>query len=80
MPSIALASSSANPTAPHRGDWHAVLWDSSDKIQDLGVLPGGNYSVAFGVNDSEVVVGYGNLFDQRSACYRLDRRPGACRI
>jgi probable HAF family extracellular repeat protein len=43
------------------GNWHAVLWNASDKIQDLGLLVGGNYSVAFAVNDSSVVVGYGNV-------------------
>ena len=55
-----------------RGHWHAVLWNSADKIQDLGVLPGGNYSVAFAVNDSSVVVGYGNLFEQCGARDGLD--------
>jgi probable HAF family extracellular repeat protein len=43
------------------GHWHAVLWNSSNTIQDLGVISGGTYSIAFGVNDSSVVVGYGNL-------------------
>ena len=31
----------------HQGHWHAVLWNTSQKIQDLGVLVGGNYSIAF---------------------------------
>lgn len=43
------------------GHWHAVKWDTSGKIKDLGVLKGGTYSVAFGINDSDVVVGYGNV-------------------
>jgi probable HAF family extracellular repeat protein len=43
------------------GHWHAVKWDASGKIKDLGVLKGGTYSVAFAVNDSDIVVGYGNI-------------------
>ena len=43
------------------GLWHAVMWNTAGKIQDLGLIPGGTYSIAFGINDSSVVVGYGNL-------------------
>jgi probable HAF family extracellular repeat protein len=28
--------------------WHAVMWNAARKIQDLGTLSGGTYSVAFG--------------------------------
>jgi probable HAF family extracellular repeat protein len=38
-----------------------VKWDASDKITDLGTLVGGNYSIAFGINSSSEIVGYGNL-------------------
>ena len=43
------------------GLWHAVQWGTGGGIKDLGVLKGGTYSVAFGVNDLDVVVGYGNI-------------------
>ena len=38
-----------------------MTWDASGKIRDLGLLKGGTYSIAFGINDSGVVVGYGNI-------------------
>ena len=41
--------------------WHAVMWNAARKIRDLGTLPGGTYSVASGINDSDEVVGYGNI-------------------
>jgi len=44
-------------------DWHAVKWDASHKIADLGTLPGGTYSIAFGINDHNQIVGYGNIRD-----------------
>ena len=53
-----------------QGHWHAVLWNTSQKIQDLGVLAGGTYSIAYGVNDSSVVVGYGNLFNNAPRAMR----------
>jgi probable HAF family extracellular repeat protein len=43
--------------------WHAVEWSAADKIEDLGTLPGGTYSIAFEINDSGEVVGYGNIAD-----------------
>ena len=55
---VVVGQSDGHSTGAH---WHAVLWESSGKIQDLGLLSGGTYSVAFGVNDSAVVVGYGNI-------------------
>jgi probable HAF family extracellular repeat protein len=45
---------------PHGADTHAFFWQKSGGIRDLGTLPGGDYSVAFGVNDSGIVVGTSN--------------------
>jgi probable HAF family extracellular repeat protein len=40
-----------------------VKWDASNKIEDLGTLVGGTYTIAFGINDSGEVVGYGNIWN-----------------
>jgi probable HAF family extracellular repeat protein len=41
-------------------DWHAVFWDASGAMIDLGVLKGGNFSEARGINNRSVVVGTAN--------------------
>jgi probable HAF family extracellular repeat protein len=38
---------------------HGFSWTPSGGLKDLGVLPGGNFSFAYGVNSSEQVVGTG---------------------
>ena len=39
------------------GTNHAFVWDKLHGVQDLGVLPGGTYSNALGINDIGQVVG-----------------------
>lgn len=45
---------------PHGADTHAFFWQKKGGIRDLGTLPGGDYSAAFAINDSGVVVGTSN--------------------
>ena len=45
---------------PHGADTHAFFWQKQGGIRDLGTLPGGDYSAAFAINDSGVVVGTSN--------------------
>lgn len=41
------------------GDYHAFFW-SNGRLVDLGVAPGGTFSLATGVNDRGQVAGYGD--------------------
>ena len=43
------------------GNGHAFVLADVGTYQDLGVLSGGNWSSAYGINNSGTVVGYGNL-------------------
>jgi probable HAF family extracellular repeat protein len=45
---------------PHGADTHAFFWEQAGGIRDLGTPFGGDYSVAFSINDSGVVVGSSN--------------------
>ena len=45
---------------PHGSDTHAFFWTKKGGIRDLGFLPGGDYSVASGINDAGQVVGTSN--------------------
>lgn len=45
---------------PHGAETHAFFWQKAGGIRDLGTLPGGDYSSAFAINDSGVVVGVSN--------------------
>jgi probable HAF family extracellular repeat protein len=45
---------------PHGADTHAFFWQKQGGIRDLGTLPGGDYSAAYAINDSGVVVGISN--------------------
>lgn len=36
---------------------HAFYWDSTSGITDLGALPGGTYSLGYGINNSGIMVG-----------------------
>jgi probable HAF family extracellular repeat protein len=45
---------------PHGSDTHAFFWTKKGGIRDLGFLPGGDYSVASGLNDAGQVVGTSN--------------------
>lgn len=45
---------------PHGFHTHAFFWTKTGGMRDLGVLPGGDYSVASAINDSGQVVGTSN--------------------
>jgi probable HAF family extracellular repeat protein len=45
---------------PHGEETHAFFWQRAGGIRDLGTLPGGDYSAAFAINDSGMVVGTSN--------------------
>jgi probable HAF family extracellular repeat protein len=45
---------------PHGADTHAFFWQKQGGIRDLGTLPGGDYSAAYAINDSGLVVGTSN--------------------
>src|SRR5438105_195369 len=42
------------------GDTRAVLWSRDGSVENLGTLPGGDYSAAFAISDSGRVVGTAN--------------------
>jgi probable HAF family extracellular repeat protein len=48
-------------------DVHAFIAGRSTKIRDLGVLPGGDYSEAFSINNAGQVVGTSNTSDNAHA-------------
>lgn len=52
---------------PHGGDTHAFFWSKKGGLRDLGVLPGGDTSAAFAINDSGQVVGTSNAQDSMHA-------------
>ncbi len=43
------------------GGIHAVIFLGGGGLTDLGVLPTGDYSTAYGINDSGVIVGYSTV-------------------
>jgi probable HAF family extracellular repeat protein len=45
---------------PHGAETHAFFWQKTGGIRDLVTLPGGDYSSAFAINDSGIVVGTSN--------------------
>jgi probable HAF family extracellular repeat protein len=45
---------------PHGADTHAFFWQKQGGIRNLGTLPGGDYSAAYAINNSGVVVGTSN--------------------
>jgi probable HAF family extracellular repeat protein len=45
---------------PHGSETHAFLWQKKTGMVDLGMLSGGDYSVAYALNDSGTVVGVSN--------------------
>jgi probable HAF family extracellular repeat protein len=52
---------------PHGAATHAFFWEKQSGIQDLGTLPGGDYSAAYSINDTGVVVGSSNTADNMHA-------------
>lgn len=52
---------------PHGADTHAFFWQRQGGMRDLGTLPGGDYSAAFGINDSGQVAGTSNTADSMHA-------------
>src|SRR5215469_18541292 len=53
---------------------HAVIWDASLHITDLGTLPGGGYSIAWGNNCAGQVVGQSETTNSTLDAFRWD--PG----
>jgi len=49
-----------NSGHPHGAETHAFFWQKAGGIRDLGILPGGDYSAAFAINDAGIVVGTSN--------------------
>lgn len=70
---------------PHGSDTHAFIWTKKGGMQDLGFLPGGDYSVALGINDAGQVVGnsnstngmHGFLWTSAKGLTQLPSVPGA---
>ncbi len=56
------------------GNNHAFLWDKLHGMQDLGVLAGGSYSNAIGINDAGQVVGVSS--GDASVPFYYDKRSG----
>ena len=52
---------------PHGAETHAFFWQKQGGIRDLGTLAGGDYSSAFAINDSGVVVGTSNIANSMHA-------------
>lgn len=52
---------------PHGASTHAFFWEKKGGIRDIGALNGGDYSVAYSINDSGQVVGISNTDRQISA-------------
>ena len=50
-----------------RGYPVAALWDAAHGVRELGVLPGGIFSAAYGLNDVGQVVGWSESFDGNHA-------------
>jgi probable HAF family extracellular repeat protein len=47
---------------PGVSNTHAILWEEGGEgMRDLGTLHGGSQSLAFAINDRDVVVGYSNI-------------------
>ena len=63
---------------PHGAETHAFFWQQQGGIRDLGTLPGGDYSSAFAINDSGVVVGSSNISTSSHAF--PGRPPKVCAI
>src|SRR5215510_4935344 len=52
---------------PHGEETRAFFWEKHGGMRDLGTLPGGDYSSAFAINDSGVVVGTSNIYNTMHA-------------
>src|SRR5438270_2659471 len=52
---------------PHGADTHAFFWQKAGGIRDLGTLPGGDYSAAYGINDAGTVIGTSNTSTSQHA-------------
>jgi probable HAF family extracellular repeat protein len=52
---------------PHGAETHGFFWQKQGGIRDMGTLAGGDYSVAFDINDSGVAVGTSNTAESTHA-------------
>lgn len=61
---------------PKNPNYHAFFWSSASGIHDLGVLPGDTVSQAFGINDTDEVVGQSCTTPQCSSSSAFIWRDG----
>jgi len=58
------------------GDKHAFLYENAQQsMNDLGVMPDGLWSVATGINESGVIVGYGEVVGETTGVFSFKRDP-----
>ncbi len=67
---VGCSDPSTNACSMNTDGQHAFLWQEGQRLQDLGTLPGGNISLAYGINDSDEIVGYSSTNEQTLHAFR----------